>query len=53
MDAALTDPNTGELRARYDVGDHIHPDQAGVAVVTSVMRNAISQVPGPVGSAVR
>ena len=52
MDAALTDPNTDRLQARYDVGDHIHPDQAGVAVITSVMRNAISQVPGPVGAAV-
>jgi lysophospholipase L1-like esterase len=52
MDAALTDPNTHRLQARYDVGDHIHPDQAGVAVITSVMRNAISQVPGPVGAAV-
>ncbi len=52
MDAALTDPNTDRLRVRYDAGDHIHPNQAGVAVITSVMRDAVSQVPGMVGAAI-
>jgi lysophospholipase L1-like esterase len=52
LDRALSDPRH-RLSARYDIGDHIHPNDAGVAVLTSVMRSALERVPGALGSAVR
>ena len=51
IDAGLTDPQTHVLSASYDVGDHIHQNDAGVAVMTSIMRAAISRVPGALGAA--
>jgi lysophospholipase L1-like esterase len=53
LDRALADPHTHRLSARYDIGDHIHPNAAGVDVMVSVMRSALEQVPGPMGAALR
>lgn len=53
IDAALTDPATGIIRAGYDVGDHIHPNLLGVAAMTAVMRAAVEKVPGPLGAVAR
>ena len=39
--------------ASYDIGDHIHPNSAGVAVITGVMRAALERVPGALGQALR
>jgi lysophospholipase L1-like esterase len=52
LDAVLTDPQTGSLEARYDIGDHVHPNPAGVAVIARVMRDAFRKVPGPLSAAV-
>ncbi|HEX4428635.1 MAG TPA: GDSL-type esterase/lipase family protein [Frankiaceae bacterium] len=53
IDAALTDPATGIIRADYDAGDHIHPNPLGVAAMTPVLRAAIAKVPGALGAAAR
>jgi lysophospholipase L1-like esterase len=53
LDAVLTDPATGVISANYDVGDHIHPNPAGVAAMTQVIRAAVAKVPGPLGVAAR
>jgi lysophospholipase L1-like esterase len=52
LDAALADPDTGALASRYDFGDHVHPNTAGVAVIARVMRAAFLEVTGPVAAAV-
>ncbi len=53
IDAALTDPATGIIRASYDAGDHIHPNPLGVAAMTQAIRVAIAKVPGALGAAAR
>ncbi len=53
IDAALTNPDTDQLYARYNGGDGIHPDPAGVAVIARVMRETLARVPGPLGVAAR
>jgi len=53
IDAVLTDPATGIIRASYDGGDHVHPNSLGVAAMTQVMRAAIAKVPGALGAAAR
>lgn len=53
LDAALSDPATEMPRAAYDIGDHIHPNPTGVAVITAVMRAALARVPGALGAAAR
>ncbi len=53
LDAALTDPATGIIRASYDVGDHIHPNPLGVAAMTEAIRAAVAKVPGALGAAAR
>ena len=51
IDAVLTDPATGIIRASYDAGDRVHPNPLGVAAMTQVMRAAIAKVPGALGAA--
>ncbi len=51
LDAGLTDPQTHVLRGAYDIGDHVHPNTAGVDVMTRIMRDAIGRVPGALGVA--
>jgi len=53
IDAALTDPTTGRLYSRFDIGDHIHPNPAGVAVITSVMRQALIDAGGTAAASLR
>ncbi len=53
LDRALGDPGKARLRPAYDIGDHIHPNTQGVAVLTATMRAALARLPGEVGAAVR
>ena len=53
IDAALTDPATGIIRAGYDAGDHIHPNLLGVAAMTQVIRLAVAKLPGTLGAVAR
>ncbi len=53
IDAALTDPVTGKMYARLAIGDHVHPNQAGVAVIAAVIRQTLSEAGGPVAASVR
>jgi lysophospholipase L1-like esterase len=52
IDKALSDPKKARLNPRFDIGDSIHPNAAGVAIMTQVMRDALRRVPGAVGAAV-
>ena len=51
IDAALTDPATGIIRAGYDAGDHIHPNPLGVAAMTAGDAGRDRQGPGSTGDA--
>ena len=56
LDRALADPGRPllpRLRPAYDIGDRIHPNTEGVAVITATMRAALGRLPGEVGAAVR